>query len=80
MICYKDKTFCPFHEECRYGIICADALTEAVLRAAKEWWGNASGDPPISKYIVRPACFMKKDKETIKHFTGKEEQIGAITD
>lgn len=36
MLCYKDKTFCPFWESCQNAEDCPDKLTEEVLRDASQ--------------------------------------------
>ena len=55
MICFKDKTFCPFWKECAFGIGCADALTPKVEEEAEKWWG--SKDYSIAVYEEKPNCY-----------------------
>jgi len=57
MLCYADKTFCPFHEECTKGKECRLALTEEVKANADKWWG--AKDATIAVYLDRPVCFSK---------------------
>ena len=57
MICFRDMTFCPFHEECTDGTECPRALTEQVESLAVEWWGSNSA--PIAQFSERPHCFSK---------------------
>lgn len=59
MICYKDKTFCPFYKECLKGQECDRALTEGVKESAKAWWGTE--DAPISMFMDKPDCFEEKE-------------------
>lgn len=64
MICYKDKTFCPFY------LLCADpcerALTPEVKEDAEKWAKEIGLDiVPISQYANFPDCFksiFKGDK------------------
>lgn len=56
MICYRDKTFCPFYKECKKGEDCPDALTEKIERGAKEWWWKED-EPPIAQWAEKPECF-----------------------
>lgn len=59
MICYKERTFCPFYMECEAGEICADSLTDDVIKKAKLWWGNDGA--PIAQFAEHPECFIKKE-------------------
>lgn len=59
MICYKDKTFCPFHENCVKGAICPNALTDEIRKGAVEWMGD---DAQIAQYMSVPSCFEPKTK------------------
>jgi len=60
MLCYKDKTFCPFHEDCKDGVGCIDALTDKVISDAEKWAGNAGlSEVPITQYMDKPECFIK---------------------
>ena len=55
MICYRDRTFCPFWKDCRLGSECSRALTQEVKDAAAKWWGDEN--PPIAFYVDEPDCF-----------------------
>lgn len=57
MICYRDKTFCPF-DKCKKFQTCQDAYTDAVKSAAVEWWGNK--DAPVSLCGEKPKCFKSE--------------------
>jgi len=57
MICFRDRTFCPFYEDCKYGLACPVALTPQVEEAARAWWWEEN--PPISQYAEKPECFEK---------------------
>ena len=70
MMCYRDMTFCPFHEGCAKADTCPRALTNEVWAAAKRWWANED-DPegegaPIAQFSEKPDCHKesKPDKET----------------
>lgn len=54
MICYKDKTFCPFYETCDKRNDCSRPLTPQVKAAAANWWG--SDDAPIAVFVEKPQC------------------------
>jgi hypothetical protein len=53
MLCYKDKTFCPYHLLCKDGPKCEDALTRDVFDKAQK----AGLD--ISQYVNYPKCFKR---------------------
>lgn len=55
MMAYRDRWFCPFHEECEHGQTCDRALTDEVRAKAERWWGD--DDPPIAMVLERPECF-----------------------
>lgn len=57
MICYRDRTFCPFFTECKNRETCDRALTNKVRKDATKWWG--SEDAPICQYTTHPECFVK---------------------
>lgn len=62
MICYKDKTFCPYYDFCTLGRTCDRALTKEVKEDAYAWWGAAVGEAkrmeaPLSIYVRPPECF-----------------------
>lgn len=58
MICYQDRTFCPYWRDCEAGEICRDALTEAVIASAVRWWGKP--DAPMAQFAERPDCWIGK--------------------
>jgi hypothetical protein len=60
MICYKDRTFCPFWAECESGPKCPSALTGEVAEGAAKWWG--SDEAPISMYMSKPKCFEAREE------------------
>ena len=55
MLCYQDKTFCPFYLKCSNGSKCDRALTPEVVSKALEWMPN----PPVSTYSNEPDCFKE---------------------
>lgn len=57
MICYKDKTFCPFWENCKDSSTCCLALTPEVIEAAESWGDSGI---PIATYSSEPKCFKEK--------------------
>jgi len=63
MICYKDKTFCTFYKECKFGDECDRALTPEVEHDAELWWNDSEGisesSTPICIYSDEPKCFEK---------------------
>lgn len=65
MICYRDMTFCPFHEECGIGDACMRALTDEVIADAQKWWswfnGSQTDGVPICQYAEKPNCFTKEE-------------------
>jgi len=61
MMCYRDRTWCQFWEECKDGGQCGRALTKDVKDAATRWWGN--DNPPIATYVDKPECFKEKTNE-----------------
>ena len=58
MICYKDKTWCPFWNDCKNGLTCDRALTTETRLAANKWWGTQ--EAPMCIYGAFPDCFIKK--------------------
>lgn len=58
MMCYRDRTFCPFHLTCAQGNTCDRALTEQVVADAIEWWGGKKA--PIAQYGEHPKCWEEK--------------------
>lgn len=61
MLCFRDRTFCPFYSECKHGDKCKCALTPEIRKEAAEWWG--SEDAPIAVYGEKPHCFEAMDNE-----------------
>ena len=59
MICYKDRTFCPFYKNCQNGATCFRSLTDKVKSDAKAWWGG-NGEAPICVFTEAPPCHMPK--------------------
>ena len=60
MICYKDKTFCSFYKECRFGKNCDIALNDYVLELATKWSKQFHPtDVLVSQYVSIPDCFEK---------------------
>ncbi len=54
MLCYRDMTFCTFHEDCAKAPTCHRPLTDEVKRGAAEWWGG--NDAPVALFLEKPAC------------------------
>lgn len=54
MFSYKDKTFCPFYEECEEGTGCHRALTDEVASDAKRF------GLPICQFLKKPCCYNLK--------------------
>jgi len=52
MICYKDRTYCPFFTLCKTGYECDRALTQLIKQEAKRV------NLPISIYKGYPDCFI----------------------
>lgn len=56
MLCYLDRTFCPFYNECKHGDVCPRALTEDVEERAMKM------NLPIAKLMDKPdLCFIQND-------------------
>ena len=53
MLCFRDRTFCPFWGECAKGDTCDRACTPAVEKKAAEH------GLPVCVFIDRPDCFME---------------------
>ncbi len=51
MICYRDRTYCPFATDCAKGQTCPEALTDEIERDAR-FVGL-----PIATYKDEPECF-----------------------
>ncbi len=62
MISYRDITFCSFYKECKNGEKCERALTEEVLKKAREWWGDKHA--PIARFTNKPDCYILKKGTT----------------
>ncbi len=58
MMCFRDRSYCPFWENCKKGVICDRALTQKVKDDAEEWWGSPNA--PIDVYTSNPKCFEVK--------------------
>lgn len=54
MICYKDKTFCPFKECKNFGKNCDRSLTEKIKKQADKF------GLPICQFTEKPSCFEIK--------------------
>lgn len=63
MICYRDTTFCPFHETCRGASECGRALTPEVKESAAKWWG--SSDAPIATFVEKPECYEQLEQSRL---------------
>jgi hypothetical protein len=57
MLSYKDRTFCQFHKECKDGKKCSIALTDELIKEAREF------GLPIALYTDKLGCFKAKDKK-----------------
>ncbi len=60
MICYRDKTFCPFWKNCKLGEKCKRKLTKQIEKEAKDF------GLPIMVYIDKPECFIESEKNLRK--------------
>ena len=58
MLCYRDKTFCSFYQDCQHGNKCGDALTPEKIEDAK------TINLPVCQYRDKPECF-KQIKEKL---------------
>lgn len=56
MICYKDRTYCPFWETCTGHPQCGRALTEEVKQDAHKC------QLAISQYVARPQCYTRAEE------------------
>ena len=54
MICYRDMTFCTFHEDCARAAECHRPLTDDVKAKAEKWWGGEGA--PIAMFAQKPEC------------------------
>jgi len=57
MMCYRDRTFCPYGKLCKKADTCKTVLTEKVEADALLWWGKPN--PPICIYADFPQCFER---------------------
>lgn len=55
MICYRDKTFCPF-SECANFETCDRAYTQEVQGDAVKWWGSEGA--PVALWASEPGCYQ----------------------
>ena len=62
MICYRDTTFCTFHEDCAAASECGMALTDEVKKKADKWWETfeSEDDVPFCVFADKPGCWEKK--------------------
>jgi hypothetical protein len=58
MLCYKDKAFCTYWEDCSGYTECGRALTPNIRTAADKWWGSEGA--PISVFVTKPNCWQSK--------------------
>lgn len=65
MMCYQDRTFCPFYQECKSGKTCDRALNAKVILGATKWWGKDGA--PISQFSEKPDCFKIKKIKTLSY-------------
>lgn len=78
MLCYMDKTFCPYYRNCADGKDCHRALTDKVQEAAVRWWRDATGKksgPPVCRFGEKPQCWAskRKPKKKINKITAKSK-------
>ncbi len=65
MMCYRDRTFCPFNG-CSQFNDCDRALTDKVKEDANRWWGQSEEDAPICQWTEKPQCY---EEESIRERT-----------
>jgi len=53
MICYKDKTFCPYWATCMNGFNCDRALTDKIKEDA------IKQEMLISQFAEQPECYQE---------------------
>ena len=53
MMCYKDKTFCPYYLVCKNGHTCHRALTPEIRQQAEK------EGLPIARYTDFPDCYIR---------------------
>lgn len=56
MLCYRDMTFCSFHEGCKGAPECGRALTDEVAAMADSFGA------PICQFASHPECWDPKDQ------------------
>ena len=56
MLCFKDRTFCPFYDKCVYNKDCERALTPEIWEQAEK------AGLPISRFAIIPECFVDVEK------------------
>lgn len=69
MLCYKDRTWCVWYEQCVSGKRCDAALTPKVREQAEEWWVASGGEPgeaPLSLTEGVAMCFIGKASRRTK--------------
>lgn len=71
MMCYRDKTYCEFYQNCKDGNNCHRSLTPDVKRDADKWWGKPGA--PISVFTEKPSCFLCVSRKGDSLFEGKRE-------
>lgn len=67
MICYGDRTFCKFYEECKYGEGCERALTVNVMQEAYDC------GLPVCQFMEKPECFKEACNEKTIHRKTKSD-------
>ena len=55
MLCYKDRTFCDFYEDCKNEPRCDSQLTDKIKKEASE------RGLPVSRFASHPHCFEQKE-------------------
>lgn len=65
MICYRDMTFCTFHEGCAKAKDCPRPLTEDVRVKADAWWNGRKPtgerqEAPIAVFAEKPECYSEE--------------------
>jgi len=58
-MCYRDMTFCTFHEDCKLSKKCGRALTPRVKQDAEKWMKNAL----IAMFMDKPECWKHKNSK-----------------
>lgn len=54
-MCYKDKTWCTYGQNCIDSKKCERNFTEEEKLKAIKWWGNE--DFPLAIFAEKPKCF-----------------------